>query len=131
MSSTRVRLIRLPFLLPRWAAAQVLLPGKVFVRSGVVVTRRLLAHELVHVEQLRRMGILRFWWTYLILLLRHGYREHPMELDAIVRSAEPRFLQWAERLLQGSGQSPASRRRLSSGTISTGSGGSGRPADVG
>lgn len=99
MKTNEVKLIRLPFLLPRWAAAQVLLPRRVFVRRGIRLNQRLLAHELVHLEQLERLGVLRYWWTYLVLLLRCGYREHPMELDAVVRSAEPEFLDAAELLL--------------------------------
>lgn len=115
-----VRLIRLPLLIPRWAAAQVWLPGRIFVRRDSRLTRRLLAHELVHVEQLRRMGLLRYWVTYLSLLLQYGYREHPMELDAVVRSAEPRFLSCAEALL---GQRTIER------VVPTGFS-SGRPLDV-
>jgi hypothetical protein len=90
----------MPFLVPRWAKAQVLLPRRIFVRRGVRLSQRLLAHELVHVDQLDRLGLLRYWWNYLVLLLRCGYREHPLELDAVVRAAEPRFLDAAELLLE-------------------------------
>jgi hypothetical protein len=110
MTTREIRLVRLPFLLPRWAAAQVLVPGRVFVRRGVMLSRRLLAHELVHVDQMQRMGLLRYWWAYLILLLRCGYREHPLELDAIVRSAEPPFLEWADDLLSAAERSGSARR---------------------
>jgi hypothetical protein len=118
VKTREIEVVRLPILLPRWAAAQVLLPGRVFVRRGVDLTRRLLAHELVHVEQMRRLGLLRYWFTYLVLLVRCGYREHPMELDAIVCAAEPRFLQWADTLLASEGGStaqsrtPTARRRV-------------------
>lgn len=101
--------------------AQVLLPGRVFVRRDARVSRRLLAHELVHIDQLRSMGLLRYWWTYLTLLLSCGYREHPLELDAIVRAAEPSFLQWADRLLV-----QAEQGRRTEPSV-----GSGRTADVG
>lgn len=121
MKSAEVKLVRLPFLLPRWAVAQVLVPGRIFVRRDVRVSRRLLAHELVHVQQLRSMGLLRYWWTYLTLLLRFGYHEHPLELDAIVRAAEPSFLEWADQLLE-----PAERKRKVSRRLA-----SGRPADLG
>ncbi|HEX7003371.1 MAG TPA: hypothetical protein VF168_04210 [Trueperaceae bacterium] len=114
MKSDKVRLIRLPFLLPRWAIAQVLLPRRVFVRRDAAVTQRLLAHELVHVDQLERLGPLRYWWTYLVLLLRCGYREHPMELDAIVRSAEPEFLDAAALLLKGTPRETEVRSLLAS-----------------
>lgn len=121
MNNSGVRLIRLPFLVPRWVVAQVLLPERVFVRRGAKLSRRLLAHELVHVEQLRRMGLLRFWWTYLVLLIRCGYREHPMEFDAVVRSAEPRFLDWADAVMFARQRPEAARPRVRSG----------RPVDLG
>lgn len=104
MKPIDVKLVRLPFLLPRWAVAQVLFPRRVFVRRSARLSQRILAHELVHVEQVERMGLWRYWWTYLVLLLRCGYREHPMELDAIVRGAEPRFLDTAAALLAADGR---------------------------
>ena len=110
-----VRIVRLPVMLPRWAAAQVILPGRIFVRRGARLGSRLLAHELVHVEQLRRMGLLRYWWTYLQFLLRCGYREHPLELDAVVRSAEPRFLERASELLAAAERSERGTPPISSG----------------
>lgn len=115
MNRSGIKLIRLPILVPGWAVAQVLLPERVFVRRGVELSRRLLAHELVHIEQIRRMGVLRFWWTYLILLARWGYREHPLELDAVVRSAEPRFLDWADSLLRARPRPRSVRGRFGSG----------------
>lgn len=99
MAKREVQLTTLPFLIPGWAAAQVLLPGRIFVRRGARLDRRLLAHELVHVAQLESLGLFRYWLDYLVYLLRCGYREHPLELDAVVRSAEPEFLQWADQLL--------------------------------
>lgn len=114
VSKTNVVLVRLPFLLPLWADAQVLIPRRIFLGRRAQPSLRLLAHELVHVEQLERMGMLRYWWTYLVLLLRCGYREHPMELDAIVRSAEPRFLDWARDLLRRTPAGGAARTRLGS-----------------
>lgn len=114
VSKTNVSLVRLPFLLPLWADAQVLLPRKVFLNRRVQPSLRLLAHELVHVEQLQRMGMLRYWTTYLLLLLRCGYREHPMELDAIVRSAEPHFLDSAAELLRKASRSGVVRPPLRS-----------------
>lgn len=107
-------LVRLPFLLPLWADAQVVIPRRIFLGRRAQPSLRLLAHELVHVEQLERMGMLRYWSSYLVLLMRCGYREHPMELDAIVRSAEPRFLDWARELLRKSSAGAVVRTRLES-----------------
>ena len=39
----------------------------------------LLMHEMEHWYQAQRMGVAQFYWTYLRLLMRHGYRNHPME----------------------------------------------------
>lgn len=46
----------------------------------------LVAHERVHLDQLRRLGPVRFTARYLWLLLRHGYEAHPMEIEARERS---------------------------------------------
>ena len=42
--------------------------------------------RLVHAAQLADLGLLRYWATYLWLLLRHGYEAHPMERDADARA---------------------------------------------
>lgn len=42
----------------------------------------LIAHEQVHLDQLRRLGPARFVARYLWLLARHGYERHPMEIEA-------------------------------------------------
>lgn len=44
------------------------------------------AHEAVHVLQAYRHGVTGFWLRYWWGLARHGYRDHPMEIDA--RSVE-------------------------------------------
>lgn len=100
-----VRLVEVPFLLawpPRRYAAQVLLPRVVFVRRGVRLSRRLLAHELQHVDQIERYGLLRYWARYVRLLVRYGYAAHPMEVEA--RAAESDAVQLARaarRLAEG------------------------------
>jgi hypothetical protein len=38
-----------------------------------------IVHELGHIEDYEVLGTRRFLWKYLTLLLRHGYRKHPME----------------------------------------------------
>lgn len=78
----RVRIVRLPFLLPPFAVAQVLLPNTIFVRRGVQLTVDLVAHELVHVQQLNDMGLLSYWTSYVWLWVWHGYAWHPMEVKA-------------------------------------------------
>jgi hypothetical protein len=46
----------------------------------------LVAHEAVHLEQVQRHGPLGFPARYLWGLVRHGYENHPMEIEARQRS---------------------------------------------
>lgn len=75
---------------PRGSAAITLGP-LVIVRAASVGNARLLRHELVHVEQWRRLGnlgfVVRYLGTYLRWRLRlHGhlgaYRRIPLEVEA-------------------------------------------------
>lgn len=79
----KIRLIRLPFLIPTWAAAQVIFPRTIFYRGKPDRLRYdLIAHELGHVLQVERDGLLRYWWNYLTGLIRTGYNKHWMEKEA-------------------------------------------------
>jgi len=60
--------------------------GVIYVRPGRARDRRLISHKLMHVEQMRRDGLLWFGLRYLWWLLRYGYRRHPYEVEA--RQAE-------------------------------------------
>lgn len=42
----------------------------------------LIRHEMVHWQQAERLGAFRFYTIYLWLLVRHGYENHPMEVEA-------------------------------------------------
>lgn len=98
------RIARVPFLLawpPGRYAAQVLLPNRIFVRRGVPLTVQLIAHELAHVDQISRLGLVRYWLAYLWLLLRFGYERHPMEGEAHEYARSAAGLARAERLLVG------------------------------
>lgn len=75
----------------------MLLPGVIFVRRGVTPTVALVGHELAHIDQLEKMGLLRYWLTYLWLLAKHGYARHPMEIDAETRA--PQYYAVAAALL--------------------------------
>lgn len=63
-------------------------PWGIFIRAECLADERLCRHELAHWAQWQRMGTLRFFATYLWLLARHGYQNHPMEIEA--RAAEGR-----------------------------------------
>lgn len=83
----KIKIVRTTFLIPRRAHAQVLLPRTIYVRRNIPLTMTLLAHELRHVAQLERMGLLRYWFTYLVDLIKGGYKNHPMEQEAILAEA--------------------------------------------
>lgn len=83
-----VKIVYLPFLFAPWeATGQVIFPEVIFLRRGTLPTPAVVAHELAHVYQIRRMGLLMYWFRYLFLLFRVGYANHPLELEA---------LEWAE-----------------------------------
>lgn len=78
-----IRLVRLPFLLgPRRVIAQVLLPETIFIRGDYVLNAKEMAHEVAHVWQIRHMGLLSYWFTYLRLAFTHDHASHPMEREA-------------------------------------------------
>ncbi len=68
-----------------------LLPGFIAVTLGDTIYLRgsfdrlppsLLAHELAHVRQFRRLGWVGMTAEYGRLWVSHGYRAHPMEIEA-------------------------------------------------
>ena len=52
----------------------------------------LIAHETMHIGQVRELGRLRFYWRYVVGQLRCGFRHdrHPMEVPCIERQREVR-----------------------------------------
>ena len=64
-------------------------PFGVFILAERLDDEALIRHEQVHWQQAQRMGTLKFYAVYLWLLMRHGYTEHPMEIEA--RAAERRL----------------------------------------
>jgi hypothetical protein len=84
-------------MLPKWAAAQVVLPRRIHVRATANLDRRLLAHELTHVTQWRQVGWtfpLRYLWE-----LRRGYWSNAFEVQARAYEHNPLMLAWADDLL--------------------------------
>lgn len=67
-------------------------------------TRRLIAHELVHVVQHEKYGIL-FYPRYVIGWVRAGfnYWDIPMEKEAREGEKDSFFLSWAEELMRKNG----------------------------
>ena len=61
-------------------------PLGIYILAEHLHSQRLIRHEQAHWRQWQRMGTIRFYAAYLWGLVRHGYRDHPMEIEA--RAAE-------------------------------------------
>lgn len=61
--------------------------GQVYVAPGWEDCQWLLRHEFVHVQQVKRYGVLGFWARNLWYNLTVGYQKNPLEVEA--RLAEP------------------------------------------
>lgn len=73
--------------LQRFGYAGITLPPfGIYVLASRINDERLARHERAHWRQYERMGALKFYGAYLAGLVRHGYRNHPMEIEA--RAAE-------------------------------------------
>jgi hypothetical protein len=57
-------------------------PVGIYILAEHLYSDRLIRHEQAHWRQWQRMGTIRFYTAYLWGLLRHGYRNHPMEIEA-------------------------------------------------
>lgn len=60
-----------PFLMQGVLA--ITLGRRIYVKAGLSASymERLLRHELAHVRQIERLGLLRFYWRYALEFLRH------------------------------------------------------------
>lgn len=60
-------------------------------RSGpyTYTQQQVFKHELQHVYQIKEMGVAKFYWSYLVLLLKHGYKNHPYEIEAVKQNLTP------------------------------------------
>jgi hypothetical protein len=72
----------------RWNG-KVLYPFVLFAVPKAQVSDRLFRHELQHVYQVWRMGWFGFYLGYLWHGIRHGYRNHPFEVEANERENDP------------------------------------------
>lgn len=62
--------------------AMTLPPIGIFVRADQSNNAELLQHELVHWQQYQRMGLLRYYGTYLDQLFTDGYDRMALEMEA-------------------------------------------------
>lgn len=58
----------------------------VYVLPERIKDAGLIRHELIHVEQIQRLGAWHWTAQYLWGLLRHGYRNNPLEVEAREKS---------------------------------------------
>ena len=61
-------------------------PAGIYILAEHLYSDRLTRHEQAHWRQWQRMGTIRFYAAYLLGLVRYGYQNHPLELEA--RAAE-------------------------------------------
>lgn len=71
----------------------------IFIRHDVRVTVPWLAHELMHVLQWRRYGVLGFLWRYGWTFFRDGLRYKNIDLEEAAREPTSYALEWARELL--------------------------------
>ena len=63
-----------------------LAPWGIYILAEHMYSDRLIRHEQAHWQQWQRMGAVRYYAAYIWQVLRHGYRNAPMEIEA--RAAE-------------------------------------------
>lgn len=68
---------------------KVIYPFMFFRDSKEQITDRLFRHELQHVYQIRKKGVLCFYISYLWYNIRYGYKNNPYELEAERFEEEP------------------------------------------
>ena len=67
----------------------VIWPTIYFAPPAHGITPELFKHELTHAYQIMRDGVLLFYLKYFWYRLRHGYEDHPYELEARQAQAYP------------------------------------------
>ena len=50
---------------------------------------RKIRHEECHIIQVHRMGVIKFYASYLWLAIKHGYNKHPYEQEARRYAGQP------------------------------------------
>ena len=70
------------WILRRTGFGAVTLPWSIYILPERIEDKALRMHELIHAEQIERMGVVRFYLAYAWQVLRYGYREAPLEREA-------------------------------------------------
>ena len=63
-----------------------LAPWGIYILPAAMHSQRLTRHEQAHWRQWQRMGTVKYYATYLWQIVRYGYENAPMEVEA--RAAE-------------------------------------------
>ena len=63
-------------------AGVALAPWGIYILAEHLTNETLIRHEQVHWQQYKRMGVVKYYATYLYQVLRYGYRNAPMEREA-------------------------------------------------
>jgi hypothetical protein len=63
-------------------ASRTILVHPRLLTAPAAVVEAVISHELVHVEQFRRWGVLGVYWRYLRDLVRFGYHQNSLEREA-------------------------------------------------
>lgn len=90
-------------ILPFKPYAAMAFGNRIFVREGEKITKSLIAHELVHVEQYEKMGMFMFLVTWAYEYLKKGYDNISLEKEAYDKQHEDYYLAWAESVLKDNG----------------------------
>ena len=64
-------------------------PVGIYILAEHRYSDRLVRHEQAHWRQWQRMGTIRFYASYLWGLVRYGYQNHPLELEARAAENQP------------------------------------------
>ena len=80
--------LRFKYNVPKWLmrgfrGTVMFYPFVLFTNSKEDVPDWLFRHELEHIYQIQRMGLMMFYIKYLFLLIKHGYLFHPFEMEAV------------------------------------------------
>lgn len=81
MKNKSPKIIYTSFVIPPFSAMTIP-PIGIFVRPEQKNNIKLLNHEKIHWQQYKRMGILLFYFRYLMQILIIGYDNAPMEIEA-------------------------------------------------
>lgn len=67
--------------------AGITMPWKtIYLKKDRINDQRLINHEMVHIDQINRLGPVKFTITYLWYNIKYGYKNNPFEIEAREKS---------------------------------------------